>query len=619
MPTDDSLLIDDLRAGYLADRFTPADIMTRLMDRADCAEQRHVWIQRLSRAEVMGHVQALRARSIESQPLYGIPFVIKDNIDLAGVPTTAACPRFAYLPARSATVVQRLLDAGAVPLGKANLDQFATGLVGARSPHGACRNAFNSHYISGGSSSGSAVAVATGLASFALGTDTAGSGRVPAAFNNLIGLKPSLGRLSTRGVVPACRSVDCVSILSLTADDAARVLDAAESFDAADPYSRELGNESIPGRRFGVPYAEQLEFFGDTEYARLFDAAIERLEASGAARVNIDFAPFIDAARMLYEGPWLAERYAAVGRFMDANPGALWPVTEQIIAGGKRASAVQAYEAAYKLKALKRAAAAAWSQVDFILTPTAGTIHTIAAVESDPIRLNAQLGYYTNFMNLFDLAGVAVPAGFRNDGLPFGVTLVGPASSERALLALADGLHRSSVRTLGAMPWQLPPPVATPASAPMPASAPIPASAAMPPLAADHMELAVCGAHMEGLPLNRQLRDRGAHFLKRTHTAAEYRLFALPGTPSRPGLIRVSSGGAAIEVEIWALPARELGSFVTDIPAPLGIGRVALRDGATVCGFLCEGFAATGAADITRFGGWRAYLTAQLACATPDR
>jgi len=614
MPTDDSLLIGDLRAGYLADRFTPADVMAHLMDRAERAEQRHVWIQRLSRAEVMGHVQALRARSMESQPLYGIPFVIKDNIDLAGVPTTAACPRFAYIPARSATVVQRLLDAGAVPLGKTNLDQFATGLVGARSPHGACRNAFNSRYISGGSSSGSAVAVATGLASFALGTDTAGSGRVPAAFNNLIGLKPSLGRLSTRGVVPACRSVDCVSIFSLTAGDAARVLDSAESFDAADPYSRERGNPSIAGRRFGVPYAEQLEFFGDAEYARLFDAAIERLEASGAARVMIDFAPFIDAARMLYEGPWLAERYAAVGKFMDANPGALLPVTEQIIAGGKRASAVEAYEAAYKLKALKRAAAAAWSQVDFILTPTAGTIHTIAAIESDPIGLNAQLGYYTNFMNLFDLAGVAVPAGFRDDGLPFGVTLVGPPSSERALLALADGLHRSCVRTLGAMPWQLPPPpVATPDSAV------IPASAALPPLAADPMELAVCGAHMEGLPLNRQLRDRGAYFLRRVHTAAEYRLFALPGTPSRPGLIRVPAGGASIEVEIWALPARQLGSFVTDIPAPLGIGRVVLQDGAAVCGFLCEGYAATGAADITRFGGWRAYLTAQLDCATPDR
>lgn len=592
MPTDDSLSISDLRAGYLAQRFAPAEIVARLMDRADRAEERHIWIRRLCRDEVMRHVQALEPRSIETQPLYGIPFVIKDNIDLAGVPTTAACPPFAYVPSRSATVVQRLLDAGAIPLGKTNLDQFATGLVGTRSPHGACRNSFDGRYISGGSSSGSAVAVATGLASFSLGTDTAGSGRVPAAFNNLVGLKPSLGRLSTRGVVPACRSLDCVSIFALTAADAARVLDAAESFDAEDPYSRVLGNTPIPGRRFGVPYAGQLQFFGDAEYARLFDAAIARLESLGATHVEIDFVPFLDAARMLYEGPWLAERHAAVGRFMDANPGALLPVTEQIIAGGKRASAVDAYEAAYKLKTLQRAAAAAWAQADFIVTPTAATIYTIAAIAADPIRLNANLGYYTNFMNLFDLAGVAVPAGFRADGLPFGVTLVGPAASERALLAPADALHRASVSTLGATQLPLPP-----------------ASAATPLLAAGHVALAVCGAHMQDLPLNGQLCDRGAYLVQRTRTAADYRLFALPGgPPERPGLIRVPSGGAPIEVEIWALPVEQMGSFVTGIPAPLGIGRVQLQDGAEVSGFICEGHAATGAADITRFGGWRAYL-----------
>jgi allophanate hydrolase len=594
MPTDDSLSICDLRADYLAQRFTPAEIVARLMDRADRAEERHIWIRRLTHDEVMRHVQALEPRSIETQPLYGIPFVIKDNIDLAGVPTTAACPRFAYVPSRSATVVQRLLDAGAIPLGKTNLDQFATGLVGTRSPHGACRNSFDGRYISGGSSSGSAVAVATGLASFSLGTDTAGSGRVPAAFNNLVGLKPSLGRLSTRGIVPACRSLDCVSIFALTAGDATRVLDAAESFDALDPYSRELGNRAIPGRHFGVPYAEQLQFFGDAEYERLFDAAIARLESLGATRVEIDFAPFLDAARMLYEGPWLAERYAAVGRFMDANPGALFPVTEQIIAGGKHASAADAHEAAYKLKTLQRAAAAAWAQADFIVTPTAGTIYTIAAIAADPIRLNANLGHYTNFMNLFDLAGVAVPAGFRADGLPFGVTLVGPASSERALLAPADALHRASVSTLGATQLRLPPP-----------------SAATPPLAVGYVALAVCGAHMEDLPLNPQLRDRGAYLVRRTRTAADYRLLALPGgPPERPGLIRVPAGGAPIEVEIWALPVEQLGSLMTGIPAPLGLGRVKLQDGAEVSGFICEGLAAAGAGAgaNTRVGGWRAYL-----------
>jgi allophanate hydrolase len=592
MPNDDSLLIGDLRLGYRAKQFTPTDIITRLMDRADGEDHRRLWISRLSHDRVMGHVQALKSRAVDELPLYGIPFVVKDNIDLAGVPTTAACPAFAYSPPRSATVVQRLLDAGAIPLGKTNLDQFATGLVGTRSPHGACRNAFDRSYISGGSSSGSAVAVATGLASFSLGTDTAGSGRVPAAFNNIVGLKPSLGRLSTRGVVPACRSLDCVSIFALTAQDAAGVLEVCEGFDPEDPFSRPSRNAAIASLRFGVPRREQLQFFGDSEYARLFDEAIARLESGGGTRVDIDFAPFLEAARLLYDGPWVAERYAAVGRFMDAHPGALFPVTAQIIAGGKKPSAVEAFEAQYTLRSLQRAADAAWSQVDFILTPTAGTIYTIAAVEADPVRLNATLGYYTNFMNLFDLAGVAVPAGFRSDGLPFGVTLVGPESSDRALLAIADAVHRSSVTTLGATGARLSP------------------SAAKPPaLAAGHLALAVCGAHMQGLPLNAQLRDRGAYLIQRTHTSPDYRLIALPGgPPHRPGLLRVAGGGAAIEIELWGLPVEHLGSFVAGIPAPLGIGKVELRDGTVVPGFICEGYAASGATDITEFGGWRAYI-----------
>jgi allophanate hydrolase len=600
MSPEESLDIAGLRSGYVANRFTPADIISQLMDRADGADERHVWIHRLSRAEVMAYVQALSSRSIEAQPLYGIPFVIKDNIDLAGVPTTAGCPAYAYTPTRSATVVQRLLDAGAIPLGKTNLDQFATGLVGTRSPHGACRNSFNPAYISGGSSSGSAVAVATGLASFSLGTDTAGSGRVPAAFNNLIGLKPSLGRLSTRGVVPACRSLDCVSVFALTAADAAAVLDVAEGFDPEDPYSRALGNAAIGSRRAGVPRREQLQFFGDAEYAALFDSAVEHLEALGFTVVEIDLSPFLEAARLLYEGPWLAERYAAIGPFMEANPRALFPVTAQVIAAGKLPSAVQVFEEQYALKRLKRSAEAAWSQVDFIVTPTAGTIYPIAAVDADPIRLNATLGYYTNFMNLFDLAGVAVPAGFRSDGLPFGVTLIGPVSSERGLLTLAAAWHRSSAVTpgasvtLGATKMILPP-----------------ASAQTPALAVGHVALAVCGAHMEGLPLNPQLRDRGAYLLERTHTAARYRLLALPGgPPHRPGLLRVDSGGVPIEIEIWALPTEQLGGFMSGIPAPLGIGRVELGNGTQVSGFICEGYAASGAVDISEFGGWRGYLDA---------
>jgi allophanate hydrolase len=592
MPTEDRLLISDLRSGYIAERLNPADVIAQLLDRADGAEQRNIWITRLSREQVMNYVRALEPRRIGELPLYGIPFVIKDNIDLAGVPTTAACPGYAYTPAGSATVVQRLLDAGAIPLGKTNLDQFATGLAGVRSPHGACLNSFNGEYISGGSSSGSAVAVATGLASFALGTDTAGSGRVPAAFNNLIGLKPSLGRLSTRGVVPACRSLDCVSIFALSAMDAATVLDVAEGFDAEDPYARRVGNAAIPGLRFGVPRREQLEFFGDPEYERLFGEAVARLEAGGGRRTEIDFAPFQSAARLLYEGPWVAERYAAVGQFIDAHPDAVLPVTAHIITGGSRPSAAEAFEAEYRLRTLRRASEAAWSGVDFLVTPTAGTIYSIAAVTADPIRLNATLGYYTNFMNLFDLAGVAVPAGFRSDGLPFGITLIGPPSSDRALLALADILHRSSCTTLGATKWPLPAPSSEPRA-----------------LAPGYAALAVCGAHMEGLPLNHQLRDRGAYFMQRTRTAPDYRLFALRGAPPhRPGLVRVSSGGAPIEVEIWALPAEQWGSFVTGIHAPLGVGRVALQSGAEVSGFICEAYAASDAADITGYGGWRAYL-----------
>jgi allophanate hydrolase len=537
VPNPDSLLIADLRRGYQEGSLTPALVMQRLAAVADLAESQNIWVTRLSRDQVMRYVQALQGRSVDELPLYGIPFVIKDNIDLEGVPTTAGCPRYAYTPQRSAHVVQRLLDAGAIPLGKTNLDQFATGLVGVRSPYGACRNSINPAFIPGGSSSGSAVAVAAGIASFSLGTDTAGSGRVPAAFNNIIGLKPSVGRLSTHGVVPACRSLDCVSIFALTAEDAASVLGVAEGYDAEDPYSRKMTDASIASLRFGIPRREQLQFFGDTEYARLFEEAAGHLERLGGIRVEIDFAPFLEAARLLYEGPWVAERYAAIGAFMEKNPDALYPVTRQIIAGGQRPSAVDAFQGQYKLKELRRASEeGAWNEVDLILTPTAGTIYSIAAVEADPIRLNFTLGYYTNFMNFFHLAGVAVPAGFRADGLPFGVTLVGPRATDRALLSIGARLHRACVSTLGAL------------NRPVPA-APIPPSEAQSPrLAPGYSGLAVCGAHMTGLPLNHQLRDRGGYLLRTARTAPRYRLFALPGgPPHRPGLTRVATGGAAIE------------------------------------------------------------------------
>ena len=602
MPNPESLSIAHLRRSYADGSETPARVIQRLIEFTDGADSRNAWITRLPREQIMRHVHALQGRATSASPLYGIPFVIKDNIDLEGVPTTAACAQFAYTPQRSASVVQRLLDAGAIPLGKTNLDQFATGLVGVRSPYGVCRNSHNAAFIPGGSSSGSAVAVASGFASFALGTDTAGSGRVPAAFNNILGLKPSLGRLSTAGVVPACRSLDCVSIFALTADDAAQVLAVAEGFDAADAFSRPLDNRAIAGRRFGVPRQEQLQFFGDAEYARLFAAAVQRLESSGATRVEIDFAPFLEAGRLLYGGPWVAERFAAVGEFIEANPKAALAVTRQIITGGKQPTAAALFGAQYRLMELKRTCEReVWSQVDFILTPTAGAIYSIAAVEAEPLDLNYTLGYYTNFMNLLDLAGIAVPSGFRSDGLPFGVTLVGQRATDRSLLEWADRLHRAGHYSMGALNLPLPPKASPDMSAARPAAAP----------EAGYVALAVCGAHMSGLPLNHQLSERGAYLLQSTRTAARYRLFALPGgPPHRPGLIRVTQGGGAIELEVWAVPTEHLGSFMSGIPAPLGLGKIELATGAEVSGFICEAYAAEGAKDITAFGGWRAFLDA---------
>jgi len=624
----DNLLISYLRENYRTGRLTPASVMESLLERWPADDAHHVWITRLRRDQVMAYVTALEGRLPESLPLYGIPFVIKDNIDLAGVPTTAGCPSFAYTPTSSATVVQQLLDAGAIPVGKTNLDQFATGLVGTRSPYGACRNSFDPDYISGGSSSGSAVAVALGLASFSLGTDTAGSGRVPAGFNNLIGLKPSNGRLSTRGVVPACRSLDCVSLFALTAEDAATVLNVAEGYDAEDPYSRRIGQRALPGLRFGVPQRQQLEFFGDADYQRLFETAVGQLRSLGGTAVDIDLAPFLEAARLLYEGPWIAERYAAVGAFIEAHGEDIHPITRKIIEAGKSVTGVAAFQGEYRLRELKRRSEAVWPTVDLILTPTAPTIYRQAELDADPFRLNANLGIYTNFMNLFDLAGVSVPAGFRSDGLPCGVTLVGPPGSDLALLRIAGRLQRAGVNRAGALRVPLPAPE-TAASERTAATAAAPAAELRP----GHIAVAVCGAHLQGLPLNHQLRDRGGYLLRATSTAPHYRLFALPGgPPHRPGMIRVGEGGApvggapvggapvggapvggaAIEVEVWGVPAEHLGSFVAGIPAPLGIGKIELADGAWVSGFICEGYAAQNATDITHFGSWRAYLQALL-------
>jgi allophanate hydrolase len=591
-----SFAIEALLTGYREGRFCPAEVVDEVLSRVEAAADNPIWISRLDRASIMAYAAALEGASPDTHPLYGIPFAVKDNIDLAGLPTTAACPDYAYEPAESAFVVQCLIDAGAIPVGKTNLDQFATGLVGVRSPYGVCRNAFDDNYIAGGSSSGSAVAVALGQVSFALGTDTAGSGRVPAAFNNLVGLKPTRGLLSTRGVVPACRSLDVVSIFALDSRDAARILQVAAVYDEIDSYTRPAQPPSLgrgiaeTGFRFGVPVESQLSFFGDAGSKRLYRRAIEGLKRLGGEPQEIDFAPFLQAARLLYEGPWVAERYLAVETLLQQKPEALLEVTRQIIGGGAQPSAAESFAAQYRLAELRRASEQVWDEVAFLVTPTAGTLYRVNQVEADPIRLNANLGYYTNFMNLLDLSAVAVPAGFRIDGLPNGVTLFAPAFYDQALLGAASRLHAQLSGTLGAIRQPL----------------------ETAPIAADkrtgYLPVAVCGAHMAGLPLNHQLLERGGRLLQKTTTAAAYRLYLLPGgPPCRPGLVR-SEAGAAVELEVWELPVINLGEFLNQIPAPLGLGRVELADGSRVIGFLCESHILGQSREITHFGGWRRFL-----------
>ena len=590
------LSISSLLEAYRARRITPVQVVEQICEALAQSTQKNVWITILAREDLLQRASSLQGRDPKELPLYGIPFAIKDNIDLAGVPTTAACPAFGYVPKASAHVVQKLIDAGAIPIGKTNLDQFATGLVGTRSPFGACENAFNPAYISGGSSAGSAVAVAAGMVSFSLGTDTAGSGRVPAAFNNIIGLKPSCGHLSTRGVVPACRSLDCVSIFALTSADAARVLEVAQGFDAQDEYSRDHADDlpTLPNRRnvkVGIPREGQLSFFGDQEYATCYARSLRTARELDWQIIEIDFQPFLDTARLLYEGPWLAERYVALDAFIRDHADDLYPVTRHIIERGALPKATDAFSAQYRLKRLQREAEAAWQQVDMLLLPTAGSIYTIEQVNADPVALNTNLGTYTNFVNLLDLAAVAVPAGFRSDGLPFGVSLIAPRGSDRALLGYVDRLHRASVSTLGAT------------------QTPLPYSTFDPAIPATHINVVVCGAHMQGLPLNHQLQERGAALVRSAKTAAKYRFYALPGgPPKRPGLVRVAEQGSSIAVELWAVPTEHFGSFVAGIPQPLGIGKVELEDGSLHSGFLCESIALQGAEDITDLGDWRAYM-----------
>jgi allophanate hydrolase len=560
------------------------------------------WISRVSPAALAGQLP-------HSGPLAGLRFAVKDNIDVAGLQTTAACPAFARTAQDSATVVHRLLQAGASLVGKTNLDQFACGLNGTRSPYGAVPNALNPLYVSGGSSAGSAYVVATGQVDFALGTDTAGSGRVPAGLNNIVGLKPSRGLVSARGVLPAAQSVDCVSIFARTVGLAVQVLESATGYDALDPYSRSLemrsttfGQQAGGKFRFGVPDA--LEFYGDAAARTAFDQAQMRLQALGGTPVPIDFAPLAAIADLLYGSALVAERYAAIRSFFDAHEADVIEPVRSIIAAGRQYSAADVFEAQTQLKALAQQAAGMWAHIDVLLVPTAPTHYTVAHMQTDPVRLNRHLGHYTNFVNLLDYAALSVPSAIRPDGLPFGITLIGLCGSDWALAELGQRYHHATGLLQGAT------------GQPLPEEIPI---AGIRNEAMAMVQVAVVGAHLSGMPLNAQLTERGASLVKRCDTAPHYRLYALANTtPPKPGLLRVADGeGTGIAVEVWQMPVAAYGSFVALTPAPLGIGTLALADGTSVQGFVCEAQALKGALDISHFKGWRAYLQSLQGASAP--
>ncbi len=576
--------------GLIAAAGNPLPALQQARAAAQATWPRGLWIHLCP--ETSWHAQMARlsqrlaepgARSalLQRYPLLGVPFAVKDNIDIEGAPTTAACPAFAHGAVRSATVVRKLLDAGALWLGKTNLDQFATGLVGTRSPYGRPACVSDASRISGGSSSGSAVAVARGIVAFSLGTDTAGSGRVPAGFNGLVGLKPTPGRVSTAGVVPACRTLDCVSVFAHTVDDAAQVLAVIEGADAGDAYSAYTpGPASLaPKLRLGVP--KQADVDAASGYAAAWSAAKGHALSLGHELVEIDFTSLHEVAALLYEGPWVAERHAACREIFDHQPQAMDETVRQVIARAPTFSATQAFEAQYKLRDLQQRLQALWRDVDALLVPTAPTHPRFAEVDADPLGVNARLGTYTNFVNLLGWCALAVPAAPCAGGLPFGVTFIAPGGFDVALQAL--GRH-----------W-----MQAPAAQPLLRAPAVRAT----------LPIAVVGAHLSGLPLNGQLRERGAVLLETTTTAPQYRFYALPGTtPPKPGLQRVAEGGGAIALEVWAMPVAAVGSFLALIPPPLGLGSVMLADGRHVHGFLCEEHALAGARDITEFGGWRAYL-----------
>ncbi len=591
---DLSLDLCSLREAYAAG-LSPVEVVELVYARLAAAGDPGIFLSTAPIESARAAARALGAFDAR-RPLWGVPFAVKDNIDAAGLPTTAACPAFAYRPDEHAFVVARLLDAGAILIGKTNLDQFATGLVGVRTPYPVPRNAFDPAIVPGGSSSGSAVAVARDIVSFALGTDTAGSGRIPAALNNLVGLKPSVGALSTRGVVPACKTLDCVSILALTVDDAWRVYAVMAAPDADDPLQRPLSlsdpGPAPPTLRVGVPRQGDCEFFGDAAAEQAWQAAKTVLAQAGATFVDIDMRPYLEIAGLLYDGPWIAERQAALKDFIAAHPDDMLPVTRGIVESAKRFTAADAFLGLYRLKDVAHLASRMWRTIDMLCAPSLPRIPTLDDLVEDPIGPNTRLGRWTNFVNLLDMCALAIPGPFRSDGRPAGVTLIGPRGADAALASFGRVAHALAATPMGAG--------ARPLRA---AKQPIPANDAL-------IELAVVGAHLSGMPLNHELANLGGVFLRAGATEPSYRLHALAGgPPMRPGLIRCASGeGRAIAVEVWGLPPEGFARFVSAIPSPLGVGALLLADGTRPKGFLVEPEGLVGATDISSHGGWRAYL-----------
>lgn len=569
-----------------------------------------VWIHLIARSLLEQELERLdelerscpdREDLIHRYPLFGVPFAVKDNIDVAGLPTSAACPAFSKPISKDARAMALLREAGAVCMGKTNLDQFATGLVGTRSPHGSPASVFSSLHISGGSSSGSAVAVALGGVPFSLGTDTAGSGRIPAAFNQIVGLKPTPGRVSTDGVVPACKTLDCVSIFAHTSADAKHVLSIIEGTDPADPYSMEIMGPSRWQRnrlRIGIPADAESELA--TEYIKPWHAAVTELREAGHEIIETDFSLLFEIASLLYEGPWVAERYAVVEELLRSQPDEFDPTVRKVIGNGARFNAVDAFRAQYRLKYLAKYAAALWSSLDLLAVPTAIRHPAFDDVERDPITVNSALGRYTNFVNLLNWSALALPAGSTLDGMPFGITFIADRGYDTALVMLGEEWQRRTNLELGSTGKKYDADSDT---------------LLRTPRAEQSMRIAVVGAHLSGLPLNWQLIERGAYLIGSYKTAPRYKLIALPNTvPPKPGLIRSVQGGHEIEVEVWEMPCRHFGSFMEFVRHPLGIGQIELEDGQWVAGFLCEAFAAEGATDISEFGGWRSYLGSLHSC-----